>query len=253
MKLDLSNKVAIVTGGARDIGRCVSIRLAECGARVVIAHRAQSVAAANDTVGVIEKSGGTAIALACDVTKEREVDAMVAAARQAFGPKLDVLVNLAGGLVARKKLESMDTQFWEQVLSLNLTSAFLVTKAVLPYLAEGGAIVNFSSQAGRDGGGPGAVAYATAKGALMTFTRGLAKELGPRQIRVNAVCPGLINTTFHNTLTSPEARQKVAGATPLGREGEACEVADLVAYLVSDKASFVNGACIDINGGLYFS
>ena len=97
------------------------------------------------------------------------------------------------------------------------------------------------------------MAYATAKGGVITFTRGLAKELGPRKIRVNSVCPGMINTLFHDTFTSAEVRQKVAGMTPLGREGEACEVANLVAFLASNEASFLNGASLDINGGTLFS
>jgi 3-oxoacyl-[acyl-carrier protein] reductase len=139
------------------------------------------------------------------------------------------------------------------VLTLNLSSVFLVTKEVLPHMADGGAIVNFASQAGRDGGGGGAIAYSSAKGGVMTMTRGLAKELGPRRIRVNCICPGMINTTFHNTFTKPEIRARVAAGTPLGREGEAPEVAALVAYLASDASSFINGASIDINGGTYFS
>ena len=119
-------------------------------------------------------------------------------------------------------------------------------------MPSGSAIVNFASQAARDGGGPGALAYATAKGGVLTFTRGLAKELGPKGIRVNAVSPGMINTTFHDTFTKQEVREKVAAGTPLRREGEAAEVADLVTYLCSDKASFVTGTCIEINGGTYF-
>src|SRR5213075_3463318 len=129
---------------------------------------------------------------------------------------------------------------------------YLVTRAVAPHMTEGGAIVNFSSQAARDGGGFGALAYATAKGAVLTLTRGLAKELGPKGIRVNCVSPGMINTTFHNTFTKPEIRTNVAAATPLRREGEASEVADLVLYLAGDASSFVNGASIEINGGTYF-
>ena len=114
-------------------------------------------------------------------------------------------------------------------------------------------VINFSSQAARDGGGFGAIAYAASKGAVSTFTRGLAKELGPKGIRVNAVCPGLIATTFHDRFTKPEVRTAVANATPLRRQGEAKEVADLVAYLASDESGFVTGANIDINGGTYFS
>ena len=107
-------------------------------------------------------------------------------------------------------------------------------------------------QAGRDGGGPGALAYATSKGAVMTFTRGLAKEVGP-DIRVNAVCPGMISTTFHDTFTKPEVRERVAGATSLKREGSSEDVAGLVAFLASDDAAYVTGACYDINGGVLFS
>jgi 3-oxoacyl-[acyl-carrier protein] reductase len=113
--------------------------------------------------------------------------------------------------------------------------------------------VNVSSQAGRDGGGPGGIAYSASKGALMSITRGLAKELGPRRIRVNAVCPGMIATKFHDDFTKPEVRERVAGITPLGRQGQAAEVGKLVAYLASAGASFVNGTCVDINGGILFS
>jgi 3-oxoacyl-[acyl-carrier protein] reductase len=150
-------------------------------------------------------------------------------------------------------MEEMDEAFWDFVIALNLKTVFLVTKAVLPFMPDGSAIVNLASQAGRDGGGGGALAYSSAKGGVMTLTRGLAKELAARKIRVNAVCPGMINTTFHNTFTKPEIRQKVAAMTPLGREGEAPEVADLVVYLASGASSFINGANIDINGGTLFS
>jgi 3-oxoacyl-[acyl-carrier protein] reductase len=147
----------------------------------------------------------------------------------------------------------MDLAFWDLLYALNTRSTFLVTKHALPAMADGGAIVNFASQAARDGGGPGAIAYASAKGAVLTMTRGLAKELGPRKIRVNAVSPGMIATTFHDTFTKPEVRQRVASMTPLGREGNASEVADLVAYLAGDGSSFVNGEAIDINGGIFFA
>jgi len=136
---------------------------------------------------------------------------------------------------------------------LNLKSVFAMTQSALPLMQDGGAIVNVSSQAGRDGGGAGSIAYGASKGALMTMTRGLAKELGPRRIRVNAICPGMIATKFHNDFTKPEVRQRVAGMTPLGREGKAEEVADLIVYLASENASFVNGANVDINGGILFS
>ena len=171
----------------------------------------------------------------------------------AYGEKIDLLVNVAGGLVARKTIEEMDSDFWDFLMTLNLKTVFMVTKAVVTHMSSNGSIVNFASQAARDGGGPGASAYATAKGGVMTFTRSLAKELGPRNIRVNAVNPGMIATTFHDKFTKDQVRKNVAAGTPLRREGGAEEVADLVSYLLSDEASFVTGTNVDINGGLYFS
>ena len=138
-------------------------------------------------------------------------------------------------------------------MDVNVKTTFLATKAVVPKMTEGGSIVNFSSQAARDGGGPGATVYATSKAAVMTFTRSMAKELGPKKIRVNALCPVMINTSFHDRFTKDAVRANVAAGTPLRREGDPAEVADLVAYLVSDESSFLTGTNIDINGGLFFS
>ncbi|MGB2866856.1 MAG: glucose 1-dehydrogenase [Bacteroidota bacterium] len=250
--MSFQNKVAIVTGGARDIGGAVSKTLARQGASVVINYL-HNKADADATVRSITDEGGKAIAVQADVTKAADVERLVKEAIAKFGPKIHVLVNVAGGLVARKTMAEMDEAFWNNVIQLNLNSVFLVTKAVLPHLADGGAIVNFSSQAAHDGGGPGAIAYASAKAAVANMTRGLAKELAARKIRVNAVSPGMINTTFHNTFTKPEVRQRVASMTPLGREGNAPEVADLVAYLASDNASFINGESVEINGGIFFA
>lgn len=250
--MKLKDKVAIVTGGGRDIGKSVSLQLAAEGARVAVNYRSDAEAA-QATVAEIEAAGGTAILVQADVTKPEEVSRLVAETVAAFGQRVDVLVNVAGGMVARKTLADMDEAFFDQVMELNLKSAFLVTKAVLPHLGEGSAIVNLSSLAGRDGGGPGASIYATAKGALMTFTRSLAKELGPQGIRVNALCPGLIGTSFHDIFSKPEGRKAVAGNTPLRREGHPDEVASAVVFLASNDASFLTGVNLDINGGLAFS
>ncbi|MGB5581591.1 MAG: glucose 1-dehydrogenase [Woeseia sp.] len=245
-------KVAIVTGGARDIGRAISEKLGSGGAKVVVNYRGNE-ANAKATVDSIKKAGGTAIAVAGDMTKQADVENLVNKTREAFGENIDVLVNNVGGLVERRALAEMDVEFFEWVMRLNVTSTFLTSKFVSPHMKEGAAIVNLASLAGRDGGGPGSAAYATSKGAVMTFTRSLAKELGPRNIRANCVCPGMIATTFHDTFTKDAVRTNVAAATPLRREGEAREVADLVAYLASAEASFINGASVDINGGLAFS
>ncbi len=250
--VDLRNKLAVVSGGARDIGRAICLQLAKCGASVAFSYR-ESAGKAEDTLASLRQLGVKGLAVASDATKSSEVEAFFSKVQDSLQQPIDILVNNAGGLVARKKMDEMDEAFWDRVIDLNLKSAFLMTKAALPRLRDGGAVVNVSSQAARDGGGPGAIAYATAKGGMVTFTRGLAKELGPRKIRVNAVCPGMTNTSFHDLFTKPEVRQRVAGMTPLGREGDAAEIGALVAYLSSPDASFINGACIDINGGILFS
>jgi 3-oxoacyl-[acyl-carrier protein] reductase len=250
--MKFKDKVALVTGGGRDIGRSVSLRLAAEGAKVAINYchdRESAEATARD----IEAAGGVAAVFQADVSKADQVVELVAGVQAAFGARIDVLVNLAGGMVARKKIEEMDEAFYDQVMDLNLKSVFLVTKAVKPLMGEGGAIVNVSSIAGRDGGGPGASLYATSKGALMTLTRAWAKEFGPQGIRVNAVCPGLIGTSFHDIFSKPEGRAAVAGNTPLRREGHPDEVADAIAYLASDEARFLTGVNLDVNGGLGFS
>jgi 3-oxoacyl-[acyl-carrier protein] reductase len=252
MHVDLSKKVALVTGGGRDIGRATVLAVAASGAAVVVNY-CSSEARARTLVDEVVQRGGKAVAVRADVTRAEEVEHLVAETRRAFGDRIDILVNNAGGLVARKRLEEMDMAFWNTVLALNLTSVFLVTRAALPYIPAGGAIVNLSSLAARDGGGGGAIAYASAKGAVLTLTRGLSKELAPRKIRVNAVSPGLINTTFHDTFTAPEVRQAVVSRTSVGREGAAEDVANAILFLASDASSYINGESIEINGGLYFA
>jgi 3-oxoacyl-[acyl-carrier protein] reductase len=251
MQADLKGKVALVTGGARDIGRAIVLKLADSGASVAVNYFG-SEDAARGLVTEIESRGGRAIAIRADVSKGPDVERMVGEVHTAFGERIDILVNNAGGLLARKKMEDMDGDFWDAVLALNLKSVFLVTKAALPSMQEGATIVNLASLAARDGGGGGAIAYSAAKGGVLTMTRGLAKELAPRKIRVNCVSPGLINTTFHDTFTAPEVRKTVASRTTLGREGTPEDVANAVVFLASDTSAYINGESIEINGGLYF-
>lgn len=251
MQIDLSNKVALVTGGARDIGRAIVLKLAESGASVVINYYS-SAGSANALVTEVEAKGGKAIAVRADVSSKADVDRLIAATRSAFGDSIHVLVNNAGGLLARKKLDEMDEAFWDSVMALNLKSVFFVTQATVPLMPEGSAIVNLASLAARDGGGGGALAYSAAKGAVLTLTRGLSKELAPRKIRVNCVSPGMINTTFHDTFTKPEVRKAVASKTSIGREGTSEDVANAVLFLASDAAAYITGESIEINGGLYF-
>ena len=247
--MKLQGKTAIVTGGGRDLGRACAVKLASEGANVAINYFA-SKAGADETVARISALGGKAIAVQGDLSKPSDVEALVASTVEAFGG-IDVLVNNTGGLIARKSVAEMPLDHWQAVMDLNLTSTFLMIKASLAHM-KSGAIVNMSSQAGRDGGGPGAIAYATSKGAIMSMTRGLAKELGPA-IRVNALCPGMIDTDFHNIHTADAARRGFEAAAPLKRQGVSDDVGNLVLFLATEDSSFITGACFDINGGILFS
>jgi len=248
----LEGKVAVVTGGSRDIGRAVSLKLAAEGARVCINY-CHDEAKALRTLEMVREAGGEAILFKADVTKAAEVKAMFEAAAAAFGGKIDILVNNAGGIMGRKGIQEQDEEWYYTVLDLNFKSCWLCTRDVLPYMKDGGSIVNISSQAARDGGGPGSSIYACGKAAMLCHTRAMAKELGPQGVRVNAVCPGMINTYFHDTFTKPEGREALHRSAPLRREGEACEVADLVCFLASEESSYLTGNGIDINGGCLFS
>ena len=248
----LNGKVAVVTGGARDIGRSISVQLAKEGAKVVVNYY-NSESAAGDTIEEIRSFGGEAIAVKADVSNMDDIAVLKTKTVEAFGNKIDILVNNAGGLFARKTLQELDENFYNLVMDVNFKGTVFVMQAFEPMMEKGGSIINLSSQAARDGGGGGSSLYASSKGAVTTFTRSMAKELGPKGIRVNALCPGLIGTKFHDDFTKDEIRKMVAGKTPLRREGGAAEVADLVVYLASDRSSFITGANYDINGGLAFS
>lgn len=245
-------KVAVVTGGARDIGRAISIKLAREGAKVVVNYF-NSKAGAKETVAEIKSFGGKAIAVKADVSNLKDIKQLKKKAVKAFGDKVHILVNNTGGLFARKTLQEFDEAFYDLVMNVNFKSTVFVMQAFEPLMGKGTSIINLSSLAARDGGGGGSSLYASSKGATTTFTRGMAKELGPKGIRVNAICPGMIATKFHDDFTKDEVRTIVAGKTPVRREGSADEVADLVVYLASDKSSFITGANFDINGGLAFS
>jgi len=247
--MNLTGQTAIVTGGGRDIGRACAIRLAEAGANVAINYHASS-AGAESAVAEITKAGGKAFAMQGDMTNPGDVQALVDRTVSELGG-IHILMPITGGLVARQTIKEMSLDHWQTVMDLNLTSVFHLTQKALPHM-DTGAIVLMASQAGRDGGGPGAVAYATAKGAVMTMARGLAKELGPN-IRVNSICPGMIDTDFHNTFTKPEVRTHVANASPVKREGLPVDVANLAVYLASDGSAFMTGTNVDINGGMLFS
>ncbi|MBE3636789.1 SDR family NAD(P)-dependent oxidoreductase [Mangrovicoccus algicola] len=247
--MKLKGQTAIVTGGGRDIGAACALKLAAEGANVAVNYFSSS-AGADAVVEKIRAAGGQAFAMQGDLNDPEQVIALVARTVETFGG-LNILVNNSGGLIARVPIAEMTLEHWNKVMDLNLTSTFLMIHESLKFM-DYGTIVNLASQAGRDGGGPGAAAYAASKGAVMTLTRGLAKELGPN-IRVNALCPGMIDTDFHNVFTRDEVRRNVEAATPVRRQGLPEDIANAVLFLVSDDSAFITGTNIDINGGMLFS
>jgi 3-oxoacyl-[acyl-carrier protein] reductase len=245
-------KRALITGGGQGLGYAIVEALIASGADVAI-HYFSSEASARELEQKAASAGVRARAIRADLTKEAEAQALVGQAASFLGG-LDVLINNAGDLVERRTLSGVDLEFWDRVMNVNVTSMMLVTRAAEPWLvkAGGASIVNLSSLAGRKGGHPGSLAYSTAKGAMLTWTRALSNELAPKGVRVNAVAPGLIlGTRFHNTHTTPESAQATVQGIPLGRAGSPEDVARAVAYLASEYDGFITGATLDINGGVY--
>ncbi|SNR27357.1 3-oxoacyl-[acyl-carrier protein] reductase [Maribacter sedimenticola] len=248
----LQGKNVLITAGAQGIGESITKLFIENGANVAI-HYFSSAQTANQLVEFAIAKGQKAIAIAGDLTNENDATALVKKTIDAFDG-LDILINNAGSLVARRTLGEMEAEFWHKVMDINLTSMMFVTRAAAPYLAknENSSIVNLASLAGRKGGHSGSLAYSTSKGAILTFTRALSSELGPEGIRVNAVAPGLIlGTSFHNTHTTKESAAATTAGIPIQRPGNADDVARAVLFLASEYDGFITGATLDINGGVY--
>ena len=240
---------ALVTGASRGIGAETAYALASRGAFALIHYHTGEPQAA----GVLERirqAGGDGALIQSDLSCSDGIHQCIELVRQT-GRHIEILVNNAGSLVQRTKFLEFTEELWNRVFTLNLTSAFLITQAVLPEMIKSGrgVVVNVSSVAARFGGGLGAIAYSAAKGALSVMTKGLAREFAPRGIRINAVSPGTIDTDYHRTFSTPQAIEGVAKITPMGRIGTSSEVAGVIVFLCSEEAAFIQGQVIEVNGG----
>ncbi|CAN5630669.1 3-oxoacyl-ACP reductase FabG [soil metagenome] len=267
---DFTDKVVLVTGASSGIGRATAEFFGECGAKVAVSYlknqtgedaAVAAIAGANlgrdmasgadaSTVSDSVETTGRVLAVQADVTKNSEIARMIKEVEDNLGA-IDILVNNAGSLVERLRTAELTEERWDEVFALNVKSAFFAAQAVVPKMLEkGGVIVNVTSIAGRNGGALGSIHYSAAKGAMTTMTKGLAKEFAAQNIRVNGVSPGVIDTPFHETFSTPEAMANFKNIIPMGRVGRSEEVARVIAFLASDAAAYLCGETIEINGGM---
>jgi 3-oxoacyl-[acyl-carrier protein] reductase len=248
----LSGKNAIVTGTSQGIGASIGRALIEAGCNICL-HYYHSGEEPEKLKLLAESRNRKAICLKADLTDEKET-VRFAGEAAAFLGIIDVLVNNSGGLVQRRFLGEVDTGYWNKVFDINLRTMMMVTREALPFLnrAEGSSIINISSLAGRAGGHPGSLIYATTKGAMLTWSRALAKELASQGIRVNSIAPGFIEgTAFHDTFTTKESAINTIRNIPLGRAGRPEDVARATVFLASEYDGFITGETLDVNGGVY--
>jgi 3-oxoacyl-[acyl-carrier protein] reductase len=248
--LDFRDQVVVVTGASSGIGAAAAVGFAETGATLAL-HYHRNEEGAKHTVGAVQTAGGTASLHQADLADPKSADAFIDEVLAQHG-RIDVLVNNAGDLVKRSPVADVPDEEFHRILDVNLTSVFALSRRIVPVFRAqgGGAIVNVTSIAGRHGGGGGSVVYATSKGAVSTFTRGLAKELAPDGIRVNAISPGVIKTPFHDRHTGDEQMTAMIATIPMGRTGTPHECVGTILFLASDRmASYVTGQIIEVNGG----
>ena len=249
----LTGKKALVTSGGQGIGKEITAELIRQGCNVVVSYLS-SKDGADEILALAKENNCQAAALKADLTNEDDCKKLMKETIDFLGG-LDVLINNAGSLVERRYLSEIDNCFWDKVMSINMKSMMMITREAVPFLRQnhdGASIVNVSSLAGRKGGHGGSLAYGTAKGAVLTWTRALSGELGPEGIRVNALAPGLIlGTSFHSTHTTRESAEKTVSEIPIGRAGSPADVARAAAFLASEYDGFISGATLDINGGVY--
>ncbi len=241
---------ALITGASTGIGAETAVAFGSRGAYVLV-HYNSSRARAEDTLRRVRAAGGDGELLQADLSAEAGIQSLISQIG-ALERSISILVNNAGSLVERRKFLEITPELWQRVLTLNWSSAMRISQAVLPGMIahKRGFIVNLSSIAARNGGGLGAIAYASSKAAVSCMTKGMAKEFAPYGIRVNAVSPGTIDNDFHRKFSTRQMLDAVVAATPMGRLGESTECAQVIVFLCSPAASFIQGQVIEVNGGM---
>jgi 3-oxoacyl-[acyl-carrier protein] reductase len=246
------DRLALVTGASSGIGYEIALALGKRGARVGV-HFRSNQKATDELCGRIRKAGGQAVALQADVSDPHDVDRMFEQFTAAFGDQFQMLVNNAGDWMDKSPIADCSIEQWDRMFNVNARSVFLCCQQAARLMiqhGQGGAIINMGSVAGHTGGGGGTVPYAAAKAAVHTFTRGLAKELAPHQVRVNAIAPGMVDTPMIQGRVSPEAEKALMAATPLKRLARPDEFSAAALFLLSPASSFMTGEILEINGGL---
>jgi len=249
---ELSGQTALVTGASRGIGAASAIALAKAGASRVVIHYNSYRQGADEVLAAVREAGAEGTAIKANLAELDGINECLRLIRETC-PEVDILVNNAGSLVRRAPLSNCTPETYDQVMNLNVKSVWQITQAVAPAMIakSSGVIINLSSIAARNGGGPGATVYAAAKAAVSAMTKGMAKELAPHGIRVNAISPGTVDNYFHEQFSSREMLDNVVKMTPLGRLATNEDMADVVVFLCTDPSRYVIGQTIELNGGMY--